>query len=210
MSLGFQADRSAVGRNEPVGVTVVARNDSSTAVKNLLIELVQETKYWAQGSEDCSTRTLTSVAVPLPELAAVEVGGRRGQGSSAVADAAREELENQLAAGAGSKHEILVPGDASLTFQSETITVRHLLTVRLETPSCVDPPDVWMPLRIQPGAQPGTSSTVPEVESSPLAPSSGEAAALVNAHPVVVPQSAVRWEYSYDLPQNSGPAKKQW
>lgn len=212
MSIGFQADRSAVGRNEAVGVTVVARNDSSVAVKNLLIELVQETKYWARGSQDCSTRTLTSVEVPITELAQVEVGDNRGrsQSSSAIAGAARADLEQQLAVGAGAKREILVPGDTTITFRSETIEVRHLLTVRLETPSCVDSPDAWMPLRIQPGTQPGTSSTVPEVKPSHFAPSSAEAATLVNVDPVVVPQNALRLEYSYELPENSGPARKQW
>lgn len=216
MSVGFQADRSTVGLNEPVGVTVVARNDSSVAVKNLLVEIIQETKYCAQGSDDCSTRTIKTVEVPVTELATAEVGGHRGQSPSAVADAARADLENQLASGAGSRQEIVVPGDATVTFRSETIEVRHLLCVRLQTPSCVNSPEVWMPLRVQTGSRPGPPSgtaataapAAPEVEPSPVAPSSEEAASLVNVHRVEVPQSAVRLEYSYELPEKSGPAKR--
>lgn len=210
MSIGFQADRSAVGRNEPVGVTIVARNDSSASVKNLLVEIVQETKYWAQGSDDCSTRTITSVVVPVTDLAAAEVGGNRGQSPSAVADAARADLENQLAAGGGSKHEIVVPENTCLTFRSQTIEVRHMLVVRFETPSCVDSPEVWMPLRVQPGAQPGPSSTVPEAGLSPFVPSSAEASTLVSVNPVQVPQSAMKLTYSFELPDTSRPPKKRF
>eukprot|EP00752_Nemacystus_decipiens_P010236 g9120.t1 len=209
MSVGFQADRSVVGLNEPVGVTVVARNDSSTAVRSVLVELVQETKFWAQGDHDCSTRIIETVEVPIAELAPAEVGGRRGQSPSAVADAARADLEHQLASGAGSKVEIVVPCDASLTFRSMNIEVRHLLTVRLKTPSCVDSPDVWMPLRIQPGARPLPSTgAAPGAPSEPFAPSFDAAASLVNVNRVSVPQSAVRLDYSYELPEKSGPAKR--
>lgn len=210
MSIGFQADRSVVGINEPVGVTVVARNDSSVAVKSALIELVQETRFWAQGSDDCSTRTLASVEVPITDLAPAEAGGHRGRSSSAIADAARADLEQQLASGAGSRHEILVPDKTTITFRSMTIDVRHLLTVKLKTAGCVDSPDVWIPVLIQPGSRPGPSSTVPEAEIGTFAPSSAEAASLVGVNRVSVPPSAVRLDYQYELPAKSGPAKRQW
>lgn len=41
MSIGFQADNSAVGLNESVGLTVVARNDSSVEVKSIHVEIKQ-------------------------------------------------------------------------------------------------------------------------------------------------------------------------
>lgn len=195
-----------MGLNEPVGVTVVARNDSSVAVKSLLLELVQETKFWANGDDDCSTRTIETVEVPITDLAPAEAGGNRGQSPSAVAEAARTDLENQLASGAGSKQEIVVPCDTSLTFRSMTIEVRHLLCARLKTPGCVDSPEVWMPLRVQPGARPLPSSgAVPGAALEPFAPSVEEAASLVNVNRVSVPQSAVRLDYSYELPAKSGP-----
>lgn len=203
-----------MGLHEPVGVTVVARNDSSTAVKNLVIALIQETKYWANGNEDCSTRTLKTVEVPVMELSPAEARGHRGQSPSAVADAARADLERQLASGAGSRHELVIPADTTVTFRSMNIEVRHLLTVRLQTPSCIDSPDVWMPLLVQPGARalPSSNTAVVPVEAEPseLAPSSEEAASLINVNRVSVPQSAVRLDYSYELPEKSGPAKKQW
>lgn len=210
VSVGFQADRSVAGLNEPVGVTVVARNDSSVAVKSLFVELVQETKFWANGNDDCSTRVIEAVEVPIMDLAPAEAGAHRGQSPSAVADAARTDLENQLASGAGSKQEIVVPCDTSLTFRSMAIEVRHLLCARLKTPSCVDSPEVWMPLRVQPGARPLPSSgAVPGgAASEPFAPSSEETASLANASRVTVPQSAVKLDYSHELPEKSGPARR--
>lgn len=41
MSIGFEADRSVVGVNEPVSITVVARNGSSSSVQSMHVEIVQ-------------------------------------------------------------------------------------------------------------------------------------------------------------------------
>ncbi|CAB1111736.1 unnamed protein product [Ectocarpus sp. CCAP 1310/34] len=201
MSLGFQADRSVVGLNESVGVIVVARNDSSVAVKNLRVELVQETSWTANGAGDVSTRVVKSVVVPGAELGAAEFGGQRGQSAAAIADTARADLERQLASGAGTRHELTVPADTSITLNSETIQVRHVLTVRIQGPRCVECPDVWTSLHVQPG----TSGVVPKVheETSSLAPSS-------TARPVTVtvPPSAVKLAYNHEQPRTSGTVGK--
>ncbi|CAM9692714.1 unnamed protein product [Scytosiphon promiscuus] len=202
MSVGLQADRSVVGLNEPLGVTVVARNDSSASVKALHIEIVQETTWFAKGVKDSSVRAIQSVVVPGPELRAAEVGDQRGRSASAVGDAARADLQEQLAAGGGTRCEILVPADASLTIQSETIQVRHVLVVRLQTPGCVDSPEVWMPLCVQPGTS-GHAEVVAGASSSPPVPFS-------NVAPVSVPQIAVQLAFTQDLPPDAGPASKRW
>lgn len=41
MSIGFQADNSAVGLSESVGLTFVARNDSSAEVNSINVEIKQ-------------------------------------------------------------------------------------------------------------------------------------------------------------------------
>lgn len=41
MSIGFQADNSAVGLNESLGLTFVARNDSSAEVNSINVEIKQ-------------------------------------------------------------------------------------------------------------------------------------------------------------------------
>lgn len=202
MSLGFQADRSVVGLHESVGVTVVVRNDSSVAVKKLRIELVQETSWTAQGAGDVSTRVVKSVVVPGAELGAIQFRGQQGRSAAAIADTARADLEEQLAAGAGTRYELVVPADTSITLNSETIQVRHVLTVRIQGPRCVECPDVWTPLHVQPG----TSSVVPKVQaktSSSLAPSS-------TAPPVTVtvPPNAVKLTYNHEIPRTSGAVGK--
>ncbi len=191
MSVGFQADRSAAGLNEPIGVTVVARNDSSATVKNLVIELAQETSFYAKGTKDTSTRTITSVVVPGKELlTAMESGGRRGQSAAAIADTARADLQEQLAAGAGTRYEIVVPGNTCLSFESNTIEARHMLVVKLQTPGCVDAPDVWTPLYIQPGTVPQEPTVKVEASSS----------SFPSAQPVSVPQGAMRLNFLLPRP----------
>lgn len=201
MSVGFQADRSSLGLKESLGLTVVARNDSSASVKAMHIDIMQETTWYAHGAKASNTRSIASAVLPGTGLAAVEVGGKRGQSDDTIEDKAREDLRGQLSVGAGTRCEILVPGDASTTLQSENIEVRHLLTVRLETPTCVDSPDVWMPLRVQP-------QTVSMAAASSLAPPSANAAPVSDVPPVSVPQSEVKIVYSNELPPYPGPGKK--
>ncbi|CAM9920917.1 unnamed protein product [Pylaiella littoralis] len=203
MSVGFQVDRSALGLNESLGLTVVARNDSSASVKAMRIDIMQETTWYARGSKASNTRSIASAVVSGAELAAVEIGSKRGQSDAAVEDKAREDLRGQLAAGAGTRHEILVPGDASTTLQSENIEVRHLLSVRLETPSCVDSPDVWTPLRVQPH-----TVSMAAAAASLLARPPADAAPVSDVPPVSVPQSAVNMVYSNELPPYSGPGNR--
>lgn len=201
MSVGFQADRSALGLNESLGLTVVARNDSSASVRAMHIDIMQETTWYARGAKASNTRSIASIVLPGTELAAVEVGSKRGQSDATIADKAREDLRGQLAAGAGTRYEILVPGDASTTLQSENIEVRHLLTVRLDTSTCVDSPDVWTPLRVQP-------QTVSMAAASALAQTSAaDVAPVSDIPPVAVPQTAVNLVYSNELPPYPGPGK---
>lgn len=201
MSVGFQADRSALGLNESLGLTVVARNDSSASVRAMHIDIMQETTWYARGAKASNTRSIASIVLPGSELAPVEVGSKRGQSDASIEDKAREDLRGQLAAGAGTRYEILVPGDASTTLQSENIEVRHLLTVRLDTPTCFDSPDVWTPLRVQP-------QTVSMAAASALAQTSAaDAAPVSDIPPVKVPQTAVNLVYSNELPPYPGPGK---
>ncbi|CAM9398876.1 unnamed protein product [Hapterophycus canaliculatus] len=204
MSVGLQADRSVVGLSENLGLTVVARNDSSASVKSLHIEIVQETTWYAKGVKGSSVRAIESVTVPGTELRAAEVGDRRGRSPSAVADTARADLQQELAAGGGKRFEISVPLDASLTLQSEAIEVRHVLVVRLQTPSCVDSPDVWMPLRVQPG-----TSISPEVLAGANSSAASPPPPFSNVAPVSVPQTAVQLAFTQELPPDSGPASKR-
>ncbi|CAM9376576.1 unnamed protein product, partial [Hapterophycus canaliculatus] len=205
MSIGFQADHSAVGLNESVGLTVVARNDSSAEVKNMHVEMNQVCTWFARGFKESKTRTIASVVVPGTQLRAAEVGNQRGQSFSAIADTARADLQEQLGSGAGTRYELLVPGDSLLTLQAETIEVKHMLSVVLKTPHCVSSPDVWTPLLVHAGTT-GSAEAVPGEGS--FVPHSGEAvpfATGLDAHgnvvPVAVPQSAVTMTYTSELPK---------
>ncbi|CAM9692644.1 unnamed protein product [Scytosiphon promiscuus] len=205
MSIGFQADHSAAGLNEPVGLTVVARNDSAAEVKNMLVEIKQVCTWFARGYKESKSRTIASVVVSGTQLRAAEVGNQRGQSSADIADTARADLQEQLGAGAGTRYELLVPGNCLLTLQTETIEVKHTLSVVLKTPHCISSPDVWMPLLVH-GGTTGSTEVVPGEGS--FVPHSGEAVPFAtgldadgSVRPVAVPQSAVTMTYTSEMPK---------
>ena len=219
MSIGFEADRSVVGVNEPVGITVVARNDSSSLVKSMHVEIVQVCTWYARGQKEARRRVVASLAVSGSQLGdvqrAAEEGNQRGRSTTAVDHAARMYLQELLAAGAGTRYELLVPDDCLLTLKTGMIEIRHLLSVRLKTPTCVSSPEVSMPLRVQVrtmavvmGAPPETNPVeLPFVEAVPFAATVGGGSADEVRSVVSVPQSAVTLEFSSELPQPSAPAK---
>lgn len=205
MSIGFQADNSSVGLNESIGLTVVARNDSPTEVKNMIVEIKQVCTWIARGYKESKTRTIASVVVSGTQLRAAEVGNQRGQSASAMADMARADLQEQLGAGSGTRYELVVPGNSLLTLQAENIEVKHTLSVVLKTPHCISSPDVWTPLLVHAGTT-GSAEAVPGEGS--FVPHAGEAVPFAtsvdtdgNVQPVTVPQSAVTMTYTNNLPK---------
>ncbi|CAM9761348.1 unnamed protein product, partial [Laminaria digitata] len=200
MSIGFEADRSVVGINEPVRLTVVARNDSSLSVKSMHIEILQVCTWYAHGQKETNTRTVASMIVAGSQLGEVQraagEGNQRGRSAIAVDVAARQYLQEMLASGAGTRYELLVPDDCIVSTETGLIDVRHSLSVRLKTPACINSPDVWMPLRVQTGTSGVLSPAKAPPYATALAAESGG-----DLRPVSVPQSAVTMEFSSELPQ---------
>lgn len=205
MSIGFQAERSAVGLSESVGLTAVARNDSSAEVREMRVEIKQVSTWYARGYKDVKTRTIASVIVPGTQLRPAEVGNERGRSAAAIADTARADLQEQLGAGAGTRYELLVPGNSLLTLHTELIDVRHTLSVMLKTPHCISSPDVWTPLVVHAGtsiaSEPGPGYGSFEPHNGQAVPFATVLDADGNVKPVSVPQSAVTMTYKNELPQ---------
>lgn len=161
--------------------------------------------WFARGYKESKSRTVASIVVPGTQLQAAEAGHERGQSSAAIADTARADLQEQLSAGAGTRYELLVPGDSLLTLQAETIEVKHTLSVMLKTKHCISSPDVWTPLLVHAGT---TSSSAEVPGEGSFVPHSGEAVPFAtgldadgHVRPVTVPQSAVTMTYTNELPK---------
>ncbi|CAM9717307.1 unnamed protein product, partial [Sphacelaria rigidula] len=96
MSIGFQADKSVVGRLERLGLTVVARNDSTAPVKELRIEINQKAHWNAHGYKASKQRTVAKLIVSGSQLGPVGEGAAerpdRDRGFAAVGQDARAEL----------------------------------------------------------------------------------------------------------------------
>lgn len=212
MSIGFRVDSPAVGLDAPLGLTVVARNDSTSRVKALHIEVRQLTKWTARSHKDKKLRIVASVEVPGSELGALqrseEAGGSRGEDSEVLI---RDDLQQQLAAGGGTRYELRVPGDGSLlTLKAETFEVRHELVVRLETGGMsTSSPEVSTPLLVHPGTT--STASAARVEEAAIEPLSGLAeqfATLMDVgadgkmRPAVVPEDAVIATIANELPES--------
>ena len=162
--------------------------------------------WYARGYKETKTRTVASAVVPGTELRAAELGNQRGQSSSVIADTARADLQEQLNAGAGNRHQLLVPGNTLLTLQANLIEVKHTLSVTLKTPHCISSPDVWTPLVVHAGTTSAVVEVVPGEGS--YVRHTGEAVPFAtgldadgNVKPVSVPQSAVTMTYTNELPK---------
>lgn len=206
VSLGFEADRSVVRNNEPVKLTVFARNDSSAPVETLRIGVEQVSKWRAGSDNGKQKRTIVSIVMSGSELGevqnAAEEGDQRERRAAAVADVDRQNLqEMQAAGGVGTRHELLIPDECLQSLTSKLIEVSHTLSVNLATTSrCVADPELSIPLHVQAGA----GVFVTPAGTNPIRLSlveAGEGLGLVS-----VPQGAVKPEFSCELPQSLAPA----
>lgn len=171
MSLGFNMEGSAAGRNEPIGLTIAARNDSSTRANKLTIQLQQEIVWKAKGSSAKQEETIASVIVPPGS----ELGGFHWKSSGTgndrglvtpVEDNGQNDLQHQLATGAGTRFQLVVPGNSLPTLQVKNVKISHSVGVVVDTACCIAEPCVWAPLCVVPTgpgpeAQPGATSLAP-------------------------------------------------
>lgn len=199
MSVGFLLDHSLAGVNTPLGLNAVARNDSGSSVNQIEIELKQETIWTARGHRSRKNRTLASVVVPGSELGALQkvvgTGDGRGQSIAAIEDNGRQDLEQKLAAGVGTRFELMVPGHSLFTFQAENVRVSHSVGVVLDTPCCIGAPAVWAPLCIHAGAREGVAQPG---GGSPVSPG-----VLTHSSPQSVPYSTGPYGPAQTLPYPS-------
>lgn len=171
MTVGFQADRSFAFRGESLGLTIVARNDSSTVVNRLHIEIMQNITWVARGHRAKHQLEVATVIVPGLQLEdvgqGVGAGNERKNSIQKIATEAQKELSELLARGAGARHDLAIAQDALVGMDTPLIKVSHVLSVHLRTPSCVVNPEVSMPLDVH-----GTHVvlTPGAVECTPLDP----------------------------------------
>lgn len=81
--MGFRMDRSVAGLNEPLELNVAVRNDSSSVLTALKIQLQQECHWSAHGEHEKMSRTIVSMVLPWSEFGKMQstpgTGSGRGQ-----------------------------------------------------------------------------------------------------------------------------------
>lgn len=185
VSLGYRVDSRVVGKAETVGLDVAGRNDSTSTVTAMQIKIKQLTSWSARGYKDRKKRTLASVVVEGSSLGALEAPAEmstdRRQSLAAIADSAREDLQRQIAAGAGTRYELVVPEHALLTVKTDTVEVQHFLVVKLKITCACCLPDISTPLQVQ---KPPDFATVAYPGAGALPSALPDAAPLVEAVPI--------------------------
>ena len=155
MTIVFRVDRVEVRRGGGIQLHIVLRNDSSVTATAMNIKLKQQTKWKASYHKSSRKRTLASVVVPGSELGGGAEkrasGSERGQSATTIAEAAREDVQQQLAAGDGAPYTIYVPRSALLSMEAEKkIEVRHWLSVKLKTSGLNSSPKLFIPVHVRP------------------------------------------------------------
>lgn len=160
ISLGFKTDRSVVGHNGSISITVVARNDSSFPIKAMRVKVKQEVEWLNPNYGHHSLKEkkiLKSSFVPISKLDGLQraVDKKEQQHGQSLADVtafARRELEERLATGGGVRLKLFVPGTCLTTLMvPRLIEVRHYLRVSLDM-ARANSIKVGMPLRVQGGS----------------------------------------------------------
>lgn len=174
VSLGFRMERSVAGRKEPLDLLVAVRNDSSSKLSSLNIQLQQECRWSAHGHHDKMTRVMTSMVVVLgPEFGKMKSTpgsgtSDRGQSVAPVEESPRSDLMQRLNSGSGVRVQLVVPDNCLFSLQTTNVTITHSVGVMLGTPDCMAAPCIWTPLSVLPStgtagpaALPGATSAVP-------------------------------------------------
>lgn len=155
------------GHNEPIDLVVAARNDSSTSVYKLTIQLQQEITWSAKKHTSKVEKTLATVIIPpLSELGGFQWTPGKGNDRRQSVAPIEETVQQQLAAGAGTRFQLIVPANSLPTLQVENIKISHSVGIVVDTECCTAEPAVWVPLNVvpmtaAPEAQPGATSLVP-------------------------------------------------
>jgi len=129
--VSYLMERSVAGPNELIGVAVAARNDSTTNVNKLTIQLQQEIVWTAKGHPAKQETNLASVVVPPGS----DLGGFQWIKGSAIdyysqnAGNSQSDLQQQLAGGGGTRFELVVPGTSAPTLQVENVKITHSVGV---------------------------------------------------------------------------------
>lgn len=219
MSLGFCMERPAAGHNEPLGIAVAARNNSSTSVNKLTLQLQQEVTWSAKGHPAKQENTLASVVVlPGSELGGFQwvsgSGSNYAQSVAPVAADAQNDLQQQLASGGGTRFQLVVPGDSLPTLQVENIKICHSVGVVVDTECCIAEPCVWAPFSVvptagAPGLQPGPASLSPAQTLTSLPPQTAQysagpyGSAPTDLYPNSNPSSGITYGSSQTVPYPS-------
>lgn len=215
MSLAFRMERSAAWHDEPIGLAVTARNDSSSSVKKVTIELKQAIFWSANGHRSAMDQTLASIPVlPGSELGglqwAPDTGGDYGRSAALVEEIPHTDLEQRLANGAGTRFQLVVPEYSLPTLQVENINITHSVGVVVHTGCCIAQPCVWVPLTVvqtaAPEAQPGATSLAPPQTIPSLPPQTAQHSAGPYGSAPIAPYPSAGMTYG-SVQTATGPKK---
>lgn len=158
MSVAFKIDRAVASHDEVMGITVAAQNDSSVPVKEVCIEIRQKTRWSAYYHHSRKRRVVAHIVVSGSQMGDIgrpaEKGSDRGRTDTDVANSSRVELQQLLQSGGGTRFELVIPQDCLHSVNTEMISVRHKLEVRLKTSSFVTSPKIATPLILQSAEMP--------------------------------------------------------
>lgn len=180
MTIGCRVDRLEVRRDRAVELNTVIRNDSSLPVTAMVISVKQQTEWRARRHKGSIKRTLATVEVPGARLVGADpraAVSQRGQSLSSIAQATRENVRHEVAAGDGASYRVSVPRSALLSMVIDKIAVRHWLCVKLKTTGLNSSPELSVPVTVRP-----PETALPEARADPAQPRLMENTSIVRCN----------------------------
>lgn len=153
MTIGCRVDRLEARTGAAIELNIVVQNDSPVTVNAMHIKMKQQAKWTARSHESSKTRTLASVQVPGSELGGAgtrAIGSVRGQCAASIAEAAREDVQQGLVAGKGTRYTLLIPPSALLSIETDNIEIIHYVSVKLKTTGFNSSPEVSAAVHVRP------------------------------------------------------------
>lgn len=168
----FMAD-TCLEKGETAQLTLSCLNNSAVGVKRVEAVLMQYVKWEASVHNHTETKILQKLNFGAQGL-------QRKDGSSAATSEYEEQVQMLKALRSGANAQpVTMPGDALNTYRGKLVFITHELLVRVVTGSCVDNPEIKIPIRTGESGKATTTTAAGGGGSSSKPPASLTESAVV-------------------------------
>jgi len=177
MALGARMETTALAKGQAAAISFSCRNHSSVDVRYVQATMKQRVQWKAGTHSDCRSDVLQSVNFSSAGMGAKAKEEVKYSGKSREADSVREERETMLRSLREYKNcqQLILPLSSLSTYSGSLIKVSHEVKLWVETPGCVDSPELRIPILacdiVMQSTSSATISQISTPQNQPIHPS---------------------------------------